>query len=64
MSQNPVGLAIPPSEYDQELMMRMASINSLIINLEMIDNLILSQLANQKRARNRLIKNSQKLKER
>ena len=36
MSQNPVGLAIPPSEHDEEFIV--VSINSFIFNLGMIDN--------------------------
>ena len=54
MSEKPVGLAIPPSEYDKELVV--ASINSLISNLEMIAILFLNQLANKKLAPHRLIK--------
>ena len=45
MSRNPVGLAIPPSEYDEEFVV--ASINTFINNLEVIDNVILNELANQ-----------------
>ena len=48
MSQNPVRLAIPPSEYDEEFVV--ASIRTFINNLEMIDNLILNNLANQNKA--------------
>ena len=61
MSRIPVGLglAIPPSEYDEEFVV--ASINSFINNLEMIDNVILNQLA-KKLASYRLIKNARKLK--
>ena len=36
ISRNPVGLAIPPSEYDEEFVV--ASIRAFINNLEMIDN--------------------------
>ena len=44
MSRNPVGLAIPPSEYDEKFVV--ASINAIITNLELIDNVILNNLAN------------------
>ena len=54
MYQNPFGLPIPPSDYDEEFVV--TSINSFIINHEVIDNLILNQLTNQKPAPNRLIK--------
>ena len=54
MSQNPVRLAIPPSEYDEEFVV--ASIRTFINNLEMIDNLILNNLANQNKAPYELIK--------
>ena len=47
MSRNPVGLAIPPSEYDEEFVV--ASINSFISNLKVIDNVILKKLADQNR---------------
>ena len=59
MSRIPVGLAIPPSEYDEEFVV--ASINSFINNLEMIDNVILNQLA-KKLASYRLIKKRAKIK--
>ena len=36
ISRNPVGLAITPSEHDEEFVV--ASINSFIIKLEMIEN--------------------------
>ena len=45
MSRNPVGLAIPLSEYDEEFVV--ASFRTLINNLEMIDNISLNNLANQ-----------------
>ena len=45
MSQNPVGLPILPSDYDAEFVV--AAINTVINNLEVIDNVILNQLANQ-----------------
>ena len=48
MSQNPVGVPIPPSEYDEEFLV--ATINTLINNLEMVDNVIINQLANQNKA--------------
>ena len=52
--QNPVGIAISPSEDDEEFFVK--SINLLVNNLEMIDNLILNELANRKLAPYRLIK--------
>ena len=45
MSQNPVGLPILPSDYDAEFVV--AATNTVINNLEVIDNVILNQLANQ-----------------
>ena len=54
MSQNPVGLAKPPSEYDEEFVL--ASIKAFINNLEVIDNLILNYLADRKMAPYQLIK--------
>ena len=57
MSRNPVGLPIPPSEYDEEIVV--ASINTFINNLEWIDNVILNKLADQNRAPDDLITNSQ-----
>ena len=54
MSRNPVGLAIPPSEYDKEFVV--ASIRTFIDNLEMVDNVILNDLANQNKAPYELIK--------
>ena len=54
MSRNPVGLPIPPSAYDEEFVV--ASINTFLNNLEMIDNVILNNLANQNRAPYDLIK--------
>ena len=60
MSQNPVGLAIPPSEYDEEFVV--ASIRTFIKNLEMIDIVILNNLANQNKAQYELIKKSAKTK--
>ena len=53
MSKNPVGLAIHPSAYDEEFVL--ASIRSFINNLEIIDSVILNNLANQKKAPYRLI---------
>ena len=41
ISRNPVGTARPSSTSDEEFVV--ASINSFINNLEMIDNLILNQ---------------------
>ena len=54
MSRNPVELAIPPSQYDEEL--DVASINAFINNVELIDNVILNNLANQNKAPYELIK--------
>ena len=54
ISRNPVGIAKPPSEYDGEIVVVL--INSFVNNLEMIDNLILNQLANRKLTPYRLIK--------
>ena len=54
MSPNPVGLAIPPSKYDEEFIV--ASIRTFINNLEIIDNVILNNLANQKKAPYELVK--------
>ena len=60
MSQNPVRLSIPPSEYDEEFVV--AAINTFINNLEMIDNVILNQLANQNKAPYDLIKKRAEIK--
>ena len=54
MSRSPVGLSIPPNEYDEEFVV--ASIISFISNLEVIDNVILIELANQNLAPCQLIK--------
>ena len=54
LSRNPVGLTIPTSEYDEEFVV--ASINAFINNLELIDNVILNNLANQNKAPFELIK--------
>ena len=54
MSQNPVRLPLPPSKYDEEFVV--AAFNTFINNLEMIDNVILNQLANQNKAPCDLIK--------
>ena len=59
ISQNPVGLAIPPSAYDEEFVI--ASIRIFINNLEMIDNVILNNLANQNKAPYELIKKRAKI---
>ena len=48
------GLAIPPSEYDEEF--AVASVNTFINNLEVIDNHILNEIANQNMAPCQLIK--------
>ena len=53
-AQNPVGLAIPPSEYDEEFVV--ASINNFINNLELIYNVVFNELANQILAPCQLIK--------
>ena len=60
MSRNPFGLAKPPSEYDDEFVV--ASINAFINNLELIDNVILNNLANQNKAPYELIKNCAEIK--
>ena len=52
--QNPVGIATPPSAYDEDFVV--ASINLVVNNLELINNLILNQLVNRKLAPYRLIK--------
>ena len=54
MSKNPVGLAIPPSACDEEFVV--SSINAIINNLEMIENVIVNNLANQNKAPYQLIK--------
>ena len=54
MSRNLVGLPIPPSEYDEEFVV--AAIITFINNLEMIDKVVLNQLANQNKAPHDLIK--------
>ena len=54
MPQNLAGMAIPPSEYDEEFVV--ASINAFINNLELIDNVILNNLGNQNKAPYELIK--------
>ena len=54
MSQNPYGLVIPLSEYDEEFVV--ASIKTFINNLEMIYNVIVNNLANQNKAPYDLIK--------
>ena len=58
MSRNSVGLPIPPSEYDEEIVV--AAIITFINNLEMID--ILNQLANQNKAPCDLIKKRAEIK--
>ena len=60
ISQNPVELPIPPSKYDREFVV--AAINTFINNLEMINKVILNQLANQNKAPCDLIKNARKIK--
>ena len=54
ISRNQVGLAIPPSEYDEEFVV--TSIRAFNNNLEMIDNVILNNRANQNKAPYELIK--------
>ena len=54
LSRNPVELAIPPSEYDEEFVV--ASIKTFINNLGLIDNVILNELANQNLAPCQLIR--------
>ena len=44
MSQNPVGLAVRPRAYKEEFVV--ASVNSFVINLEIIDNFFLNILVN------------------
>ena len=58
ISQNPFGLAIPRSEYDEEFVVE--SIRTFINNLEMIDSVILNNLANQNKAPYELIKKREK----
>ena len=60
MSRIPVGLPLPPSEYDEEFVV--AAIITFINNLEMIDNVILNQLANQNKAPCDLIKKRTEIK--
>ena len=54
MSRNPVGLPLPPSEYDEEFVV--AANTTFINSLEMIDNVILNPLANHNKAPYDLIK--------
>ena len=64
MSRNPVGLALPPSKCDEKIVL--ASINSMIFIIELVDKVILNNLANQKKAlqssitKSRTIQTSQK----
>ena len=60
MSRNLVGLAKPPSEYDEEFVV--TSISALINNLELIDNVILNNLANRNKAPYEPIKKRTKIK--
>ena len=53
-------MAITPSEYEEEFVV--ASIKAFISDLELIDNVILNNLANQNKARYELIKKSAKSK--
>ena len=57
-SQNPVGLAKPASEYDEEFVV--ASFNAFINTLKLIDNVILNNLANQNKAPYELFKKREK----
>ena len=50
----PVGLAIPPSEYDEEF--SVASFITFLNILEVIDNVVVDELANQNLAPCQLIK--------
>ena len=61
MSRNPVGLAIPSCDYDKEFVV--ASIYTFISKLEVIDNVILNELANQNLAPSQLIKKRAEYKE-
>ena len=54
LSRNPIGLAITPSAYDEKFVV--VSTYSFMDILEMIDNIILNNLANQNWAPSRLIK--------
>ena len=54
MSRNPVGLEMSPNEFYEEFVV--ASINAQINNLELIDNVIVNNLANQNRAECQLIR--------
>ena len=60
MSRNPVILAKPPSQYDEENVV--ASVKAFINNLELIDNVILNNLAKQNKAPYELIKKRAKKK--
>ena len=62
MSRNPAGLTIPSSKYVREN--EVASMNLFITNLELNDNLTLSNLVKQKRASNRLTKKRAKTEKR
>ena len=54
ISRNPIGLAISPSQYDEGFVV--ASIKAFINNLELIDNVILNNQANQNKAPYELVK--------
>ena len=54
MSPNPIGLAKTPKGYDEEFVV--APIRTFINNLELIDNVILNNLANQNKAPYELFK--------
>ena len=60
ISRNPVELAIPPSEYDEEFVV--TSIKTFINNRETIENVILNNLADQNKAPYELIKKRAKTK--
>ena len=59
MSRNPVGLATRPRAYEVEFVV--ASLNSFVINLEMIDNFFLNILVNNNWLIQKLCKNRRKL---
>ena len=54
IARYPVGMALPSSKYDEEFVV--ASIDAIINNLELIDNVILNNLANKNKAPCELIK--------
>ena len=64
ISHNPVESAMSPRAYDEIFPVSSITINLFINILEMIDNIILNNLANQNRAPYRLIKKRTEMKER